>query len=463
MVRPFFKWMVSANARVAQPNHIKRIVTRSRIQAHSSNGDGGTHVTKVLLKARRLRVACLIGLALSASCVAQAASKTPDKPAEALYLELGQVGLDPARVYQVRGAALDRSSVHISLEDGTIAFTEDVMGHITGAFFEGDGEVLLTPPDEAERRSMSLFTGMAILEEHFATAYFRFNDDVADEMRPGLRATENKHEFVDRWQATARNLAHGDAMRLLVSFSRLLPAKGDRLSGEKRDFRQAANPEDQFLHARLQGVTHGVFDVNFDSLATEQVQAGRANTAENGSTYYDVWTSFSPPMPSANAPVSNSRGAPKPSEKPREDWVAIRRVTITPQVDPPSKIQAQARLQLEVKAGGRRAMLFELSRFLTVQSVKLDGQPVEFIHNPAVEGTQLSRRGNDFVAVILPEPAQAGRKMELEFAYAGEVLAEAGGGLLYVGERGTWYPNRGLVMADFDLQFEYPPGWTLVA
>jgi len=65
----------------------------------------------------------------------------------------------------VRGASLDRSAIHITLEDGTIAFTKDVLGRITGAFFEGDGEVLLAPPNDVERRSMSLFTGMAILEE----------------------------------------------------------------------------------------------------------------------------------------------------------------------------------------------------------------------------------------------------------------------------------------------------------
>jgi hypothetical protein len=420
-------------------------------------------VTKVLFKARGLVVAGVLSLAVPGSLFAQLASPTPDKPAEALYLQLGQVGLDPARVYQVRGATLDRSSIHISLEDGIIAFTQDVKGRITGAFFEGDGEVLLTPPNEVERKSMSLFTGMAILEEHFATAYFRFNDDVAEEMRPDLRATENKQEFVDRWQATARNLARGDAMRMLASFSRMLPVKGDAVSNQREDRAQDGTGEDRFLHARLQGVEHGVFDVFFDSLAAEQVQAGRSNAGEDGTTYYDVWTSFSPIPPSASASLNNTRSAPKASEKPREDWVAIRRFAITTQVEPPKQIHAQARLQLEVKVGGPRMMLFELSRFLSVQSVKLDGQPVEFINNPAVEGTQLSRRGNDFVAVILPEPAQAGRKMELEFAYAGEVLAEAGRGLLYVGARGTWYPNRGLVMADFDLQFDYPPGWTLVA
>lgn len=130
---------------------------------------------------------------------------------------------------------------------------------------------------------------------------------------------------------------------------------------------------------------------------------------------------------------------------------------------PPKQIHARARAQLVVEEGGARTILFELSRFLQIESVKLDGQPVEFIHNPAVEGTHLSRLGNDVVAVILPEPAQAGQKIDLEFVYGGEVLAEAGSGLLYVGARGTWYPSRGLVMADFDLEFDYPQDWTLVA
>jgi len=391
---------------------------------------------------------------------AQAAQ--PVKPAEALYLELSQVTLDPARVYRVREASLDRSAIHITLEDGTIAFSQDVMGRVTGAFFEGDGEVLLAPPNEVERKSMSLFTGMAILEEHFETAYFRFNDDVMTELRPGLRAPENAQEFVTRWGDTARNLAQPDALRLLTSFSRLLPATNGDGGGASTEAGPSGASNDRMLHARVQGTKLGVFDIYFDSLAGESIQAGQARKAENGVTYYDVWTSFAP---SAGAPLS---GKTKPTPQvnrdgARESPVAIRHFAITCKVTPPKQIHAEARLQVEVKHDGARTLLFELSRFLQVDSVEMDGQPVEFLHNPAIEGTQLARRGNDLVAVILPEPARTGQKHELRFVYGGEVLAEAGSGLLYVGEHGTWYPNRGLVMADFDLEFHYPAPWTLVA
>ncbi len=393
---------------------------------------------------RSLRGRLAVGLALCGTAFVMA--QTPaDKPAEALYLKLGNVGLDPDRVYKVRGASLDRSSVHITLEDGLIGFTEDVMGRVTGAFFEGDGEVLLVPPTDVERRSMSSFTGAAILEERFSSAYFRFNDNVPVEMQAGLRAGEEQKEFVDRWNETAKNLAKADAMRLLVTFSEMLPMAGQTVG--------TALPGDRFLHARLHGTKLGVFDVLYDSQAAEQIQAGQGRTADSGGTYYDVWTSFTP----------NAAG--KPGEPPvdAEDWVKIRRHTIRTEVRPPKQIHADARMQVEVQEGGRRAVLFELSRFLQVESVKLNGQPVEFIHNPAVEGTALSRQGNDIVAVILPAPARSGEKFDLEFVYGGEVLAEAGNGLMYVGERGNWYPNRGLTMSDFDLEFDYPPGWTLVA
>src|SRR5260370_28592824 len=104
-----------------------------------------------------------------------------------------------------------------------------------------------------------------------------------------------------------------------------------------------------------------------------------------------------------------------------------------------------------------------LSRLLQVKKVMAGGPSVEFIDIPSIEGSQLPRRGNDALAVFLPTPLLAGQRVELSFDYSGSVLSEAANGLLYVGEHGTWYPNLGLAMSLFDLEFRYPVGWTLVA
>ncbi len=376
---------------------------------------------------------------------------------ENLYLQLRSVGLDQSRVYHVRDVSIDRAAFHITLNDGTIAFSADVAGQVTGAFFEGDGEILLSPPNQYERASMALFTGAAILEERFVTAYFRFNDDTFTELLPSLVPVDYAPAFVSRWNGTARNLAEGDALRLLMTLSRLLPTDGPP-TAETATPGGPGDNGDRFLHARLQGVKLGTFDLCFDSETAEQIWAGQLKTV-NGASYYDVWTSFStaganPGAESVNATVGQG-GKPNAIEIPR--------YRIRTEIRPPTQIGAEATLQIEVHQGGQRAVLFELSRALRIVQVEADGHSVEFIHNPAIEGTQLARHGNDLVAVVFPQPLRTGQRLELRFVYGGEVLSEMGAGLLYVGARGTWYPNRGLAMSDFDLEFRYPAGWTLVA
>src|SRR5204863_2746619 len=131
------------------------------------------------------------------------------------------------------------------------------------------------------------------------------------------------------------------------------------------------------------------------------------------------------------------------------DAISCSSYQIKTEVKPPTRLDVEASLQMEVHQGGQRALLFELSRFLQIKQVEADGHPLEFIQNQALEGTQLARRGNDLVAVVFPKPLRTGQKIDLHLVYAGEVLSEAGQGLLYVGARGTWYPNRGLDMAGF--------------
>ncbi len=374
-------------------------------------------------------------------------------PAQILYLNLQSVGLDPARTFHIRGASLDRPDLHVTLEDGRISFTSDVAGRVTGAFFEGDGELLLTPPNRVERASMALFTGMAILEERFSTGYLRFNDDTFADLQPYLRTTEDAKEFSSRWNETARTLAQQDALRLLSTFSRALPV-ADRLSDAVRKQVAAVDSSDRMLHLRLQGQKLGTFDVYFDTQGVEEIWAGQTKTVE-GTTFYDLWTSFTPTPSRPGTASQHSEGG-------GED-VATSRYKIRVEVKPPTTITAEAFLQMDVSQGGDRTLYFELSRFLQVKEVDVGGHPVEFINNPAMDGTQLAKRGNDLVAVAFPEPLRQGQKLELRFLYGGDVLSEAGGGLLYVGARGTWYPNRGLLMSNFDLEFHYPPGWTLLA
>jgi hypothetical protein len=372
-----------------------------------------------------------------------------------LYARIRSVGLDPQRVYHVRDASIDRPNLHLDLDDGTLAFTEDICGRITGAFFEGDGEIRLRPPNRVERGSLALFTGGAILEEQFTSGYLRFNDDTAAVLHRYSTPVPESAEFIKEWADTSRMLAEFDALRLLLDFSHFLPAEDGRepalsLSKGRPPLREPDGKFPPLLHAHLLGKTLGGFEVFWDAAGAEPLWVGQPRM-KNGIPFFDIWTSF--------APVGTGRAATPP---PAAD-ASITSFRIRASVQPPTMLRASTEVNVRIRSGGERTLLFELSHYLKIDALEADGRPVDFIQNPAVEGSQRQRKGNDLVAVVFPAPLAPGQELKLRFSYAGEVLSEAGNGLLYVGERGTWYPNFGLSPARFEMEFHYPANWTLVA
>jgi hypothetical protein len=381
-------------------------------------------------------------LVVSATAAAGVPSENPG-PAVALYRQLRDLGLDPARVYHIHDAGLDRGEIHITLNSGTIAFSQSVEGRVTGAFFDGDGEILLVPPNPVERTSMALFLGTPILEERFSTAFFRFSDGTFERLQPSLRPAEETTEFLARWGPTFRELCVTDAFELL----RFLTWQGGASDAAPGTF----------WHARLAGLHLGPFDVLFDTESAEQVSVGQNNYV-NGAQIFDLWASFA----SRNARASPSGERDATNELGRGSF-RIAASRIRTHILPSRDLEAEAQLTLEATRSGARTLVFELSRYLKVSSVEAGDTPVEFIQNESLEGGDLARRGNDLVAVILPRPLRSREKLGLRFRYGGSVLSEAGSGLMYVGARGIWYPNVGPAMTDFDLEFRHPAGWTLVA
>ena len=354
----------------------------------------------------------------------------------ALYRELLNPSFDAKDVYQVREVSFLLEDLHISLSDGTVAFVREVNGHITGAMFEGVGEVLLVPPNRAERTSLALFTGSAVLEQRFQSAYLRFYDDkTVTELRAGLRGhAEDAQEFITRWQQPALLLARGDALPILQA-----------MTGEPQS---AA----RFLHLRIGGTTAGIIDVFFDSNGSEQISVAQASVVNNVA-YYDTWTSF--PMRS----IREASGEEDPATRASFE-VADYKLRV--KVQPPTDLTAEAEFTLTPQHSGLRTVILELSRYLRLTEVRVNGAPAEFIQNEAISGSDLSRRGDDLIGVVMPTPLEKDRPVKLSFKYSGPVMFNAGGDVIYVGARGTWYPNVGPTFSNFDLTFECPSDWSVV-
>ena len=348
--------------------------------------------------------------------------------------------LDPTKLYRIREATIYREDLRIYLTDGSLAFLEPVEGRVTGALFVGEGELLLIPPDPVEKRSLALFTGVPLLYEKFSSAVFRFTDDTYERLLDSLASREgvallSDPQLVEKWNSAVANLGVSYEMRVLA----------DLLAKEPVPFFAATVSSDRL----------GSFDISVDYRAAEQLHVGQVKWKQ-GHRYGDIWCAF--PVRSVR---NGTRAVPS-------DPVRPVRYRIQARLLPSRALQFQTEVDLEAQASGQRVLHFDLSRFLKVSSVELiapESRPseVEFSQNALVERHAVRRRGNDELTVILASPTVAGRRFTLKFHYQGEVISDAGNGVLYVGARGIWYPHRGFHPALFDLTFSYPRNLTLVA
>ena len=355
-----------------------------------------------------------------------------DSPRE-LYRALNDLRVDSSRVYSVRELHLRRDVVHITFSEGKLAFMAPFNGLVTGAVFSGRGRVIATPRDAAERRSMSQFLGVPLLDQSFSRAYIRFSDGTAAELESQLRSAgaeaSSDSAFGDLWNASAANLNPEHSLRVLKDW-------------------MAADPLPYF-YAAIVGDVSGPFDVLVDERRSEQVLFGQSRRV-GLERFYDVWASF----PRAGAPA-----------KPREDYVPLS-YSIETKINGDRSLEGAAMLRLRAARGGERIISLELSRFLEVKSAADGaGRPLEFFQNAGVSRGEIAFRGNDSVSVVLPEPVTAGQEFELRFGYRGNVISDAGNGVYFVGERGTWYPHVAGPdhFVTFDLTFRWPRRLALVA
>src|SRR5437764_2886165 len=79
---------------------------------------------------------------------------------------------DRDECYRVRDLTFIKEDIRLYLTEGNLIFSKPVGGHRIAAVFSadvdgGDGEVILFPPDRAERRSLAAFVDAPNLDEHF--------------------------------------------------------------------------------------------------------------------------------------------------------------------------------------------------------------------------------------------------------------------------------------------------------
>ena len=175
-------------------------------------------VSRILIAAALFLLLLLVLLlpAYAANSSGDNSATTPAAPpnSDPIYQQLRNLTLGGEAV-SVSNFELKRDGGTFHLHSGTVCFVNPVQGKITGAVFVGDGNFVLDPPSESERRSLKLLTKEDEFSEKFIQAVFRFTDSTYDEIKKGgtaatvgcdpglLRDSQNttRHKFKNNLEA----------------------------------------------------------------------------------------------------------------------------------------------------------------------------------------------------------------------------------------------------------------------
>jgi hypothetical protein len=379
----------------------------------------------------RAGVALLWFCAVMMPATASAAEKSPRE----LYDALNALRIDPAATYTIDGAhriELRRADVQLSLEGGQLGFFTALDGRTTGAVFAGRGHALGVPRGAVEKQQMARFLGAPLLDQEFTYAYLRFTDDTMDDLLLQLHAAKIEPQqdsaFASRWDALLATVNPAQSLRIM----------SDSLSQNPRPY----------FYAGIEGLSIGPFDVVVDLRREESVMLGQPRK-EGANTFYDVWASYKIPDVAATP-------------------VAYRALhyAIDTSILANISLDAKTDVRLRSETAGQRLLVFQLSRLLNVDSVSAEnGEPLTFFQNEELSRQARGSRGNDYLCVVLPAPVPRGTEFTLRFRYRGNVIEDAGNGVLIVGARESWYPHLGdtAEFADYDLAMRWPRRLRLVA
>src|SRR5260221_175427 len=371
---------------------------------------------------------------LALSCLLATEVWAAEKTAREIYDQLSALRVDPATLYEIDPTyriELRRGHVQLSFEQGELAFLQLFEGRATGAVFFGRGHIVAAPRDVVEKQQMAHFLGAPVLDQDFTSACMRFTDDTGADLLRQLRAAQVSPQpdsaFAARWDALLASLNPGQSLRVLV----------DSLS---------QTPKPYFFGA-IDGVTTGPFDIVLDPLRRESLLLGQQKK-NGGRTFYDVWASY-------------TAGIAAPA-------VAFRamRYAIDTSILANNSLEARTEVRFRAETGGERVLSLQLSHLLNIDEVSGErGEAVTFFQNEGMTLRERSTRGNDFLSVVLPSTPPRGAEFTLRFRYRGNVIEDAGNGVLYVGARESWYPHFGDAadFADYELTMHWPRRLRLVA
>ena len=353
-----------------------------------------------------------------------------DNPAAALnsdptYQQLRNLTLG-GKAVSVTNFDLKRDAGTFHLHSGTVCFVTPVQGKVTGAVFVGEGNFVLDPPAESERKSLKLLTKEDEFSEKFSQAVLRFTDSTYDDIKKG------------------NSSASGGCEAGLLKDSQNTTRHKLKFNLEARILREVLSPEPRglfvaFIHGKRYNGKE-LYQIDPDS-GSEQVSLMTYDENKMGE-----WASFK----ISGGHSQSALGKPFHIEHQQLDAT----------FEKSGRLLGKSTTDIVARREGLRVVGFDLFRPLRVQSVTASGQALSFI--------QEDKNDDGDFAVILPKALAAGEKISVTTAYEGkDAVVNTGGGNYFPVARENWYPNDpDAAMGEFalfDMTLRIPKGMKMAA
>ena len=355
--------------------------------------------------------------------------------------QLGRADQDFGGEYAVvNNLQLNRDAANLMLKSGELYFITPVESRVTAAVFLGDGELSLTPPTEAEKNSLKLFTGEGSITEPFTRLVLRFSDKTFEEVKKSSNVTMKSG-------GSAASQARG-----IYRDNQDLLRKRLRDNRELRTLVDLYNPtREGYFSAFIDGKRFNKLVFLLEPLGVPRAVPEEVGLLSYGETDGGLWTAF-------HREEEYKKGTASSSEDRR--LIDITKHEIDGAIKG-AHLAATDKITFINLNAGTRVVPFELFGSLRVTRVQdAQGNDLNFIQEGKDEDS-------DF-GVILPKPLEAGQTYQLVVQYDGsDAIRDSGGGNYILIPRSTWYPgNANTLFAEdraiFEMTFRYPKNFTFV-
>ncbi len=405
---------------------------------------------------KRSILLCLLSLGLLSSFVFAQDPKPKETPAvvgevtvtsknanaDPVYRELRDAAAGPRTLSgesaTVNNLVLKKDRATFTFTSGEIYFLAPVHGRNVGAVFIGEGEISLIPPNDAEKKSLAIFTDSPELKEQFTQLVMMFTDKTFEEVKNSPNV---------KWSAGTNGARAIDAYKEKET----LMKKVFHYNISARMLTDIYSPERPgFFLGFIAGRNFDKLTFQLDPLGLPEVYPEQVELSSYSDSNGGIWTAFhlQEEYKKGNANSWTDRRLYDISNHNLETTIQGTRMIIKDVIT------------IKALTPNLRYLPFDLYRTLRVKSVRAeDNSEIDFIQEKKDEDA-------DFGAV-LPQAMEVGKPFKLTVEYDGtEALKLAGSGNYFLLPRSTWYPNNPFTAfgdrASFDMTFRYPKKFMLV-